>query len=87
MSTTTRRKPAPIPAEWCTGTHFSAPVRAWMPWFVPSEWSSVGHRVSQGVSAARERDRKSDDPWTRARATGDLNKLGDQANNYAGRRA
>jgi len=87
VSTTTRRKPAPIPAEWCTGHHFMDTVREWFPGYqpqtLPTATEQAAHRHRTVASETRERDKLSDDPWVRARAIGDLSKLGEQANTYA----
>ena len=87
---TVRAKPAPIPAEWCTGHHFIEPVLAWMPWFkpqtLPTASEQAAHRHRAVASETREREMASADPWVRARAIGDLSKLGEQTATFGGRK-
>ena len=86
-----RAKPAPIPAEWCTGHHFMDTVRLWFPDYrpqtLPTAAEQAAHRHRAVASETREREMASADPWVRARAIGDLSKLGEKTATFAGRKA
>ena len=85
----TKHKRQPIPVEWTSGHHFSDTVRLWFPDYkpqtLPTATEQAAHRHRQVASETRERDMKSADPYVRARAIGDLTKLGEQTAIYAGR--
>ena len=43
---TVRAKPAPIPAEWCTGHHFMDTVRLWFPDYRPQTLPTAAEQAA-----------------------------------------